>query len=407
MVRKLKGVSLVELIIGITILSGLSLLVGRLMISTQKGLKKQEEKIEQQSTLFQLTGNLQRYIASGDMRFYAFTGKGSTDRTLARVVLPLPGKCSDLTGNNCEQDVSLIYVHYDKAASPSVSAICMVDKSHLLFDLNNATYGSAELTGPGDGFNVLPDVNGTNSFATGIVKVDANQFIAISNPPVVTLWLTQAKPVVAMLSYNATSDSDLLTKLSTECKAGLTNNNDVSKLYVVEVKPYVLTQFTGGNTVSDSEITGNFGKFPARVYGARMRSIGRSEQNHKMVLGIQDCTYDGAQLNCGGTIDRPLQNTTRIRFDLSFKLALGETNASRYEVIKNSMERAPACISNPNCALLPLDDPGQIPVNFTNSESYESLNATGFSLFKQEVLSSLQIRVTFPEKEEAFNVPFP
>src|SRR4051794_22474038 len=122
MVRNRNGLSLIELLLA----SGLAIVVaffaGKLFIQANTGLNNSMTRFGTQSTLNIIGGNLQKYLATGDTRFFAFSGKSpATDSLLARVFIPLPGYCADLS-NACPQDSAFLYINYDKTVSPAVSS---------------------------------------------------------------------------------------------------------------------------------------------------------------------------------------------------------------------------------------------------------------------------------------------
>lgn len=415
-----RGISLLELLIGTTLMGLVLYAIATVYSQATRGMTKATQRYETKTALLQVASTLQKFIATGDSRFFGFSGRGPADRTLARLIVPLPGRCADLSRAGCDGDVGLLFTHYDKSASPAVSVICALAPTTFLVDLRNPTYGIA--TFDTTGFKV-DDATGVN--AIGRVPAATDTLLALFNPPRATIWRAVAPPMKLNVAVNP--DGSFTPPLPQECVArlqpGLPPDQAVDRLYTLQVAPYVLTAFTGGATVSPGEMTDTQGAFPQRLFAARLRTIGRMPETAGVgKLAIEECHAPGGALVCDHEINH-VPSVKRLRLDAGFKLALGDqVTVQTYEILGNGQPQSSACAA-PTCLALRIPDAAALSVALPlagSVESYTQLTPDAFSLIKTEVASRIKFRTLFQEDmsgsrrnpaqaeiEEGFDVVFP
>ncbi len=430
-----RGFSLLELMIG----TALSLVVitgfFTLFLMGQKATVESFNRHIVKSEMALVSGHIQRFMPSGDSRFFGFSGKTSLgDRPLARFLIPQPGFCRDLDSQRCSNDTSFLYIHYDKTTTPAVTAICLfpeINPDSVLVDTNNGAYGSSVFNPPNNTFTVTPPPD--SPFATGTIEIKIQSLIAFMNPPIATLWINSDKPTVLQVTENTpgiiTYDPGAQA-LPTECVHHLKNDPGnpgkkllSSPLVRVPVEPYVLGQFTGGSAaISESEKNSNAGKFPQRLFVTFVRSVGPLEilSNEKVTqrnFGVRNCDLIPPKtLTCQGKDVIVMNIQSKIRIEHTFAIQLFDLtgvplNTERFDVLTDLMLntqqgtcQAPGCLIVKDVHKLPV---AIMPPGLA-SESSEKLYSSEFSLLKQESLMKLRFRLSSNTGQEAsFDVLFP
>jgi len=426
-----KGLSLIEMIIAVG-LSALVIYLGATLLSgANKQVKNSGEKFTSRTLLAVLSGSLQKFMASGDLRFLAFSGRPLNDRPVARAVLPLPEKCSDPSGTadpQCARDVGVVYVHYDKLTTPTVTVICnFVEptsangfKGKWLVDLNNETYGPP--TAVTDGFNISGAADAP--FTRGLVTVKLNQMLVLMNPPISTLWVATSAPT--KLNVTVLTPAPALTTspdLTGDCLKNLQASQDVTKLYTIDYVPLILTQFTGGTSanINPATLISTQGSYPLRIFASEFRSVGKRKISNEYELALSSCSVSTnsptlpltSSITCTGKVIASIPNVTSIKLEEIFTLKLKNSVAERFELKTAAQTLSPSCAA-PICKALPITL-GSIPVltprttnTSTTMESFETLDPTDFSLIKQEALARLRFKlVNTNGKEDSFDIVFP
>ncbi len=420
MVNK-RGISLIELLVGVSLGAMLIFAVSQLLSFVTKNTSTMQKSFDTQNNLLVVTTALQKYLVTGETRYFAFSGNGSGtgnvpfDQTLARMIIPQVGICGDLTTSpDCVDDAAMVYIQANKAELPYVSAICQFNANHLLVDLNNPTYGVGTFASPT--ITVSP---GTSNLTGGTIKITNKTLFALANPPTVSLWLANGTASNYAVAYNPVTKV-FTPSLPAECIAQLQTDPvtyyKLDGLYKIHFKPFILTQFTGGNTVSANEIQASIGQFPMPLYSPKIRSVGRKIlSNQAAVLGIFDCSTASGSISCSPDPIFSTPNVTRVRIDEYFTQALGTDTQNFYEIISCTMTPSSVC-ALPQCKTLTLDYPAAIPVLWspqthnplcasstygpTYAESFQNINSEGFSLFKQQLIQKLRIRIQVDKQKE-------
>src|SRR3989344_5334531 len=192
---------MIELLIAVGI-SAVVVLAGALFL----GLGNQEfdaslKRHGFKADLAGLSAHLQKHLPSGDIRFFAFSGRGSSgDNPMARAIIPLPCKLRDLSDStDCANANSLVYPEYDKTITPAVPVICVLQTTthngtpsvELVVDTNNKEFGSAVFDT--SGFNVTASPG--SGWPGGRVETHpytpakpSSSLLATFSPPLATLW---------------------------------------------------------------------------------------------------------------------------------------------------------------------------------------------------------------------------
>ena len=246
-IRNSRGFTLIELMVGlalcfVTILAlySVTTFFGREMASS---FKKHTVAVD----LDNIRTHLKRFLTPGTIRLFAFTGQSS--QHLARVLVPLPATCADLTtGGDCENSTSLIYVSYEKARNASLTAVCALNDSEWLIDTNDAAYGTTTFSS--GAFNVhAPGTPAPERLDTG-----NGQLLALVNGPIVTLWRSVAPGARSIAFYesgpgNWRMNNPGPTPVPSECLRVLGSDFDRPGLVTMPIQPANIMQFTNGNSV--------------------------------------------------------------------------------------------------------------------------------------------------------------
>jgi prepilin-type N-terminal cleavage/methylation domain-containing protein len=416
MVKNNRGVTLVELIIAMVI-AAFVLVAGIQFISySTRTLTDFSIKNDRGKNFASLSGHLKKYMPTGGMRFMAFTGISETP--LARLIIPQPGMCGDLK-TNCPNDTSLLYVHYSKSQRENIAAICLMPSTasspglSIILDGANTTFG-----------NVSQEYI--------FQKLTTNAIFALQNPPDSTLWVATGNPVRYDPNWTAQnhtfnddfSKSGCASRLQTVPTSDNQINYVTDKLFRIEIKPLMLTQFTGRNS-SFSEITDSVslvGNFPMGVFPVDLHSLGRyPDSSGQGYVEIRTCSpqLSDAQnkLNCVEGNFAKLENVQQMRVDESYKIALSNSfnsqletvHPERYEIVTPGMSTSLSCKLN-DCAVLRVLNPLSIPYQATLAsgqlEDSASLTDLQFSLLKNQFISAIRIRLLAPQGEQYFDVSF-
>jgi hypothetical protein len=409
-----KGYSLIELMVGSAVLMLVLFAAGRLYFT---GLERANSTIAHYHYKDQmgiLSGYLQKYLVSGDTRFFGFTFQ--TEKPLGRVLIPQPCRSStgaEVPASTCNQSTSFRFVHYDKTTQPALSAICTLPTGSnvkhptepvpisVVLDLLNPTYGTASLQAPSATTEGGVVVTGGQKLRLGTASQP--RAWAMISPPDATLWKTQG----AIEPLNLSS-ANVETILGSECAQRLqkdsSNQYVLSGLYKVDLLPLELTPFTGGNAIpNEEELLQLVGSFPQRVIEVSLRSLGIDGDS----LGVVTCTPNW---NCGQ--EPPILSMVgaqTMTLQAKYFLGMGSSPKDWYQY--TAPGAGPSGFCDPaQCAAMPV--PPQIPGLVTHNETPESLDPSQFSLIKQEGLSRLRFRVTRKqtiqsEKPEVLDVQFP
>lgn len=431
MVKNQKGISLVELIISASMMALVVLVSGQFLSLGFKKLSKFSNAVDSRSSLASLSGHLQKYMATGDVRFFGFTNQ--VEDPLARLLVPQPGLCGDLI-SSCPQDTSFLYIHYDKSTLPAVSAICILETqvgaggvrtATFVIDGSNSTYGPIALPpNAAEGFTVTSQVG--SNLPSGLVPVKTNKMLALLDPPNATVWVstgsltkleTTWNPITQTFNPNLSSCIPYLQPQPSSVPP-----YKVNQLYTVSLKPYGMNQFTGQNqsNITDGVIRNSVGKFPLRMFEVIPRSFGKYPPLNAPdgFAEIRNCAYSNDRMECQGSGLPKIDSVRRLRVDYSFHLSLrntlntglGASRPLRYELrLPTSMEASESCLLN-ECAFLPVSNSKAIPYRLELSgglkEDFTNLSDSGFSWIKNLSLSQLRFRLRDEKKEEYFEISF-
>lgn len=406
MVKRRSGFSLLELMIGLALLSVVSFALLRLFVFANRGMNDASRAIVTQSSLGEAAAMFKKFLSPGDSRFYAFSGRGALgDRPLVRVLTPLPGRCADFSAG-CPADTGFLYVHYDRSVSPGVSAICRFSDTEWLIDLTNPTYGLAQ-SDPGRGFTIVAPPGPAPTYAVGQIPVVRQSILALVNPPNITLWVVQGPPVRQIVTLATGVYSP---PLPSDCDANFRRDANgipnLSSLYRVSIRPLILTQLTGGAAVSQDEIVAAQGTFPMRVFAASLRAFGKLPTDPPR-FAVRKCALADAGLSCMDTTPFDVPGVTRMRVFETFRAALRPDDATEYEIVGPEGLAGSVCATpTQECRSLVARNLNTIPAQVNANESYAEPSSEEFSLIKQDLVRQLKVRLDMERKQEEFRVNF-
>lgn len=412
--------TLIEVLTASLILAAVLFAFFRLFAIASRGVGEASQRAFVQGALAEVSALLQKYLASGDSRFFAFSGRGGVgDRAVLRVLAPMPGRCADMT-LACPADTAFLYTHYDKSLSPAVSAICKYAPREFLVDANNPTYGPATFVA-GTGFQITAPGPGPVTYPTGPIPVRRNRLLAIANPPNFSMWVATGPPVrlpVVQTAPGVYSPPFANPDCAANLRVDGAGNADLARLYRVPFQPLVLQQLTGGGAVTNAEIDSALGRFPMRLFAAQIRGLGRIllPAPNPPVFGLRGCQYAGGNLACNDFLPYDVPGVRRVRVFEGFRAALQPDDAVDFEIIgpggaAGANCAPPICPVPPNCTtncrVLASAGVTGIPVRFTAGESYSQPASAGFSFLKQDLIKQMKIRLDFAQKQDEFRVNFP
>lgn len=432
-----RGLSLVEALIATALGSVVIYFGATLLFGANKTVKKQQERFTSRTLTAVVSGSLQKYMASGDLRFLAFPGLGTSDKLTVRAVIPFPGRCADPSNASdlsCPEDTSLTYAHYDKLTTPTITVICnYVTPSagnsftgSWLVDLNNETYGKISvvptgfsITGPADAPYVRGPVDVT-------VNSTENQLLALMNPPVASLWVATSPPTKVNFTLTSTTPVTFTPALPPDCLKNLQTDTSAAgvkfdQLYSVSYRPFVLSQFTGGTLTGFDDATASpvnaQGAYPLRLFATNFRAVGRFKApNNNYEFGLRECRTrvqtSVSNIICDGKTIATIPDVKKSRIEEVFNIKMKTSNAERFELKEGTQTLFSTCAA-PTCAALDLKAvnvpvAGVINFNSSTPETFENLDSTTFSYLKQEALQKLRYKlVNTNDREETFDILFP
>jgi len=428
------GITLVELMISGAILALAVYFFGVMFAGTTKSMQSSYDKAQTASDVLTLSGSLQKNMASGDVRFFGFSGGYTTaavsdrDQLLARYLVPQPGYCVDGTSDatRCNDSQAFHYIHYDKTTAPAVTAICEIgslypDGNEMIWvvDTANPSYGTSQGLVAG-GFEVLapsPTPGQGLPFPVGPIEIATNTVLALFNPPVATLWVAKGAPTAFNPLTAATAPAGSLEKkfwdtcsanIQTDIAHGAAfyeNKSDV--LYLQRVRPLFMSMFKTvmATGVSQDVIRSGVGQYPMRFLKVQPRVIGLAKAvatDHVGLFEMRNCSITGSApaskvdafsatwaLNCGATKILSIP-ATKVRVLHGFSLALSSEVCDLYDVKTAVMSSFPNCAGTTctagGCKALPMSDPAQVrgalDVGGGVLETVDTMVNTGFSFIK-------------------------
>lgn len=414
MVRN-RGISLMELLIVVALVGGVSVMVMRSFSGTTNAAAKVSQQMGTRTGLMGLAGTIQKFLPSGDLKFFLWGDGAPEARTVARAVIPLVDRCADLS--TCPGSSALVYTHYDRSIVPALSAICFEPGAsydgNFIVDLNRIDYGAA--VAAGDGF----DVTGSMAAPGGHFTVEPNRIIALLNMPQVTLWRVVGAATAMNLGPSAPGS------LPAACQPNL-QGGDTSRLYRVPVAALQLPAFVRGNPALTFAQTGPLmGTFPMRLTPAELRSFGlrATDPNPEFqercrrtgdapgcpAASLLRCRLAGETLECPADATvAEVPNVRGMRVEATFKLPLAGSTMPTYDLMTPGGVQNPACGPAAQCGALPVALP--LPI-FESGETRATLGGGALSAYKLEFLARLRVRasveISGQAREETFDVVVP
>ena len=365
------GFSLVELIIACAI-GGVLLLAAFYMLSSM--MQSQITMHTNLSNLIDISTlrlKLGREVGGAQMRSFIFTGNGTVesgetcagcspgnDRMLARFVVPLAGKCRDLS--SCPESIALLFSSQRNRRPKPIEAICFVDDKRLL----------------------VRDA------------VPVADIITLVGPPNSTLWRVQAQATSFAVAANG-------APLSSDC---INTLNEVygsvppGPYYTITVAPVVGEPFTGGACVCESHIRKAVNFFPSPIVDIEIFSLGLLPRGDAFEWGLNACALagNGRTLDCSSGTGFTVPGVKS--FEIHEELALNESAskaAQWFALTPEGQSPNTANCAAPDC--LPMALPAQLRSILPN-ETMEELDLSKLSLVKQEMLRRLRF---FIRREDA------
>ena len=382
--RNERGVTLTELLVAVGISAGFVAAMAGLMSMMFSDLKFGNVSLgfAQDRTVLQKV--LLRRLTMSNIHSFALTDSAVDGDTHARSIAILPSFCADRTsGPECAQSTMLQFNSVDHSNGIPVAAYCWDQVASVL----------------------VVDVSVVNLLAA---PGDTQDIVGVIAPPIMTSWR-----VTAVSTLNLT-DVNTGAPLSAQCQSKIprepSGQIDQNKFRKITIIPITLK---GNAPVASAAQQIRYNEvFPQRVTRLNSYSAGlvRSSTNsQRMNFVIYSCSFSNAAgYACGNTA--PLATIEHIRGNYiieRFRTRMpAKPQTVDYQITGAEIERRPSCVP-PKCDALPVVNHTNVPYRTSTNETPETLDASQFSLIKQEVLGGLSlILVDRDDKEQVIHFSF-
>ena len=389
--RRNYGITLTELLVSMAIGSVVIFFLGDFFVKIGKSMSESSRRANFRSDVGLLFKEVQRSLFT-DMVINGFSGK-TTDRTHMRMLLPTWGECVD--GTACNNAMGLVYVTKKPTHDTALWGICLVNVANnfatLIFDGNNAN-------------SIITAFNS----ATGEMKINGKDNIFAAGGAVNlstsfkgTLWRLENRPQIFTVTYstpNSRWEYGAGLQLPDTCLQNISRdgggNPRTDQLYSMTIRPVVLKKWTGGTAVSASTINSTMIDFPLRATGVSVGMLGARSSPPLYNWGSVNCSLPSFDtIDCNQPFNHFAAGISTIRLAQHFNVVLfnGTTvnEAKWYDLKPTAWPELPGC-SAPECSALTMPAMGSFLVLRTAAESYDNLDAAGFSLIKQDQLKMLK-----------------
>lgn len=358
MVMRTRGVSLIELLIGLGLSSVLFTAIMVLFSSTSSDLLIMGRQIQSIQDRGVMNWQMQRRLSLPNIRIYQLSGDASNAH--ARAVGVFPGSCADRsTGGICDHGTSLEFASLNTGDGTVVRAYC---------------------------WNRVAQSIITDAQVDGLIaaSMDSTGIVGLLSSPNVTAWgLLESRGI-------ALSDPVSGVPLAPECAAALprTNGRIDSTLYR-EVFITPLSAAPGPPVASPANQIALNTSFPNRVVRMNFQSIGLMPQgNGSGQLQVRACSFANGALTCHGSTQASIDDVGESAVFEHFAIPpIALPAVTRFQITGGPVARSRLCAS-PSCEVIP--DPTPRAVSYSlDGETLPNLNTTGYSLIKQDGLDRI------------------
>ncbi len=337
-----------------------------------------------------------KYLGRSDIQIFGFTS--DPNQQVYRMVLPLPGRCADLTA--CPDQVSLAFSYFDDKSTPFVTAVCALPTFPVtvIFDIQADPMSTVALQGAG--FAVT---SGGAAGVGGTVNLAPGSIVSFADIPYASLWVSTQAPAPLNFTYVAATKTFSSPVMQTypECSRHLdltVDGNYSNRFYSIRVNPLQLLNFFSAAALPNARNA--TGQFPTRVFNASILSVGvvAANASEPIRLAILECDVQGQRLACANE-KLKIANVLKARVGMSFSAPLGGGPVPQvYDVVG---AETPCEGTTETCAGLRVTTPANYRA-LLPGETYTNLSPAEFSLIKLEKLASVKVRYLH-EREEKFN----
>lgn len=357
MVTNHRGMSLVELLMGVSIMGFVLYAAASLLVQSQKNTSAMERKLLQSQDSLLLETLLKRTMSFSNFRVYALNGSTAANTAFSRFIYPQNGVCADLSQNTaCQASTSLIYATLDSKDTITTQAYCWINEGTQLM---------------------------VNSEMEGLLS--SSPLVALTFPPVASLWTIQGSP----RSVNMDS-------LPPECFLHLDRsggNYVTSNRRVIDVRSFFIPGSSG--SPSPAVRTKMAVNFPLDINRVKLYAVGLIPFEQQSAFALQGCQWRQNTLRCQENL-LTMKGIQRVHLIKAFKNKLNpDSAAQRFQIVGGSVQRDTSC-SNPSCLTMRLPDNSPIPYALSG-ESLEQMNPARFSAIKQEILRRIDFLLTDTE----------
>ena len=391
-----RGASLVTLIVASVIGLIVAIAGFGVLQHLQTNLVILTKKTQENEDIAVFKGMYEKAITRSDFHIFGYTD--SQLQPLYRAMLPLPGRCADLSA--CADQVAIAFGYYNERTVPFVSATCAFPTTPPTLIIDTQADPLHTVSAGGAGFNV----NSAGQYAVkGPVTLTANSLIAMGDTPQLTLWTVRTPPVPIPITYNAATRlfNNPTFQSIPDCYSSLNLNvtaNYANRFYQVQVAPFQFAPiFSGANLPA---AVNGMAQFPIRVMNAEFMTVGYlpAAGNRPARVALVGCqVVGGNQLNCNQE-RYAINNVLKMRVGVAFdpELIRGTPSPEVYDVVGGQA----ACEGvTETCEALNVNAGSPTPV--LAGESYDRLLPGQFSLIKLEKLSRIKLRVQL-DKQKRF-----
>lgn len=361
-----KGMTILELLMGLSIMGMVLYAAGSLLVEAQKNSSTMERTLLKSQDSLLLESLLKKTISFSNFRVYALNGATTAETAFSRFIYPQNSLCADLSRSTvCRESTALIYATLDSKAAATTRAFCWVTPgSQLMVSAEIEDYLEA-----------------------------SNPLIALTFPPAASLWTVRGSP-------SAININDLPAEcfLHLDRSGGnyVTNNRRV-----LQVNSFMIPGATG--SPSAQVRTKMAVNFPMDINRVSLYAAGLMPYNNTTAFALQNCQWRQNTLRCANNI-LTMQGIQKVQILQTFKYKLNANSpALKYQIVGGSVQRDASC-RNPLCLPMRLNNNSPIPYSFAN-ENLEQMDPSRFSGIKQENLRRIDFLLTDDEgKKHSVNM---
>lgn len=361
MVIRSRGVSLVELLVGLALSSVLLTGIVTLFSATSSDLLVMGRQIQSIEDRGIINWQMQRRLSLPNVRVYQLSGDPVDAH--ARAVGVFPGSCADRsTGGICDHGTSLEFASLNTGSGLTIRAYCWNRVAQSLI---------------------------TDAAVDALIAepMDTTGILGLLSPPNVSAWgLVESRGITL-------SDPVSGAPLAPDCASSLPRiNGRIDPTLYREVFVSPLSAAPGSPAASPADQIALNSSFPNRVVRLNVESIGLMPAltggGNGGQLQVRSCGFGNGAMTCKGSIQASVDRVGEAFVFEHFAIPPAAfPAATRFQITGGPVARSKACVS-PSCESIPNGAPRAVPFRLAG-ETLLNLNTSGYSLLKQDGLDRI------------------